>query len=116
MSGEAVLAIAVGARVIARARLFDLDHVGTLVGQDHGGPRPGQHRGQVDNANSLERSEVSHHCTLCGSRSPSGRGVQPRPRAAGGPYSPNTSVMTDKSATSCWASLASGLIRLNYTR
>ena len=53
------LPVAVGARVVALARLLDLDHVGALVGQDHGGPGPRQHRGQVDDANSFERSHVT---------------------------------------------------------
>ena len=54
--GEAVAAVAVGARVVARARLLDLDDVGALVGQDHGGPGARQHRGEVDDADAGERA------------------------------------------------------------
>src|SRR5262249_37146723 len=32
---------AVGARVVALARLLDFDHVGTLIGEDHGRPGAG---------------------------------------------------------------------------
>ena len=53
---EAVAPIAVGARVVALARLLDLDDVGALVGEDHGRPRPRQHRGQIDDADARERS------------------------------------------------------------
>ena len=53
---KAVAPIAVGARVVALARLLDLDDVGALVGEDHGRPRPRQHRGQIDDANACERS------------------------------------------------------------
>ena len=38
------------------ARLLDLDDVGALVGEDHGRPRPRQHRGQIDDADARERS------------------------------------------------------------
>ena len=43
------------AGVVARRRL-DLDHVGALVGQDHGGQRSRDHRGEIDDPVSVERS------------------------------------------------------------
>jgi len=36
---------------------LDLDHVGTLFGQHHGGQRPGHVGGEVDDPDALERSE-----------------------------------------------------------
>ena len=44
-----------GARVVAAARLFNLDHVGTEVGQHLPGPRAGQHARQVQHAQAGQR-------------------------------------------------------------
>src|SRR6266849_4320998 len=42
-------------RAVAFERL-DLDHFGALVGEHHGAERPGQHLGEVDDAQALERA------------------------------------------------------------
>ena len=37
-------------------KALDLDHVGPLVGKQHGGRRAGDDAGQVDNADAVQRS------------------------------------------------------------
>ena len=54
--GQPAGAVAAGAHVIAAARDLDLDHVGALVGKDHGREGSGDHRGQVDDANAVKGS------------------------------------------------------------
>ena len=48
--------------MVAGAGRLDLHDVGALVAQDVGGPRAGQHRGQVDDPDSRERTR--HGCLL----------------------------------------------------
>jgi len=40
---------------VALARSFDLDHVGTHIGEQHRAERPGEDAGQIDHAQSRQR-------------------------------------------------------------
>ena len=47
-------------RVVALARLLDLDHLGAHVGEDHGAERAGEDAREVEDANAGERLNVPH--------------------------------------------------------
>src|ERR1700687_2801460 len=79
---EKVMALAVderryGARLIAAADLFDLDHFGAEIGQDQRAERACEHARQVQNAHAVERPAAfmrrllrrCHAAPICGTAS-----------------------------------------------
>ncbi len=55
------------ARVVARARLLDLDHLGAEIGERLRAPRPREHAGEIENA---EAGEWGGHEILARSAQP----------------------------------------------
>jgi hypothetical protein len=55
VGGDVVVPVAAAAHVIAAGRL-DLDHLGALVGQQHGAPGARHHGGEVEDAIAVERA------------------------------------------------------------
>ena len=53
-----------GARIVASARILDLDHFGAHVGKMHGGYRARQQPGEVEDANTVQRfvDRLIHAC------------------------------------------------------
>src|SRR5262249_55835091 len=82
---EALALVAVGTGVVALTWLLHFDHVGTLIGQNHGRPGSRQHRGQVNDANAREWSHgvlvAMRPCPIAGGSrlSPSNPGARPSP-------------------------------------
>ena len=54
------------AGVVAGARALDLDHVGAEVGQDLPGPRPGQDAGELQHAQTGQRTRHGQFLQLLG--------------------------------------------------
>ena len=77
---QAAAPVAERAGMVAPARRLDLDHVGALVAQDRGRPRPRQHRAQVDDPNTLIRSAHVHRSFRTG---PLSRKIVLPPRQTG---------------------------------
>ena len=57
-----------GARVVAAAGPFDLDHLGAEIGQHLRRQRPGQHARQIKNFDARERQSRHEHCSEVGDR------------------------------------------------
>ena len=64
---DPALAAAEQTHQVAQAGRFDLDHVRTLIREDHAGERTRDHDGQVEDTNSAQRGGVGHVNTPSGS-------------------------------------------------
>ena len=72
IAGFAVDERAVGARIVASARLLHLDDPRAEVGQQQGAERPGQDAGQIDDSDAGERSEDGHEAAFLAELDPKG--------------------------------------------